>query len=146
MGKFYPSRGVYPVWQTPHLLYKRDQINMRDYVERQLTPHLSGLPHLPGEYYLSGFSCTLLYFCQLRGLHHFYCFTPRDDSLFYFSCRFLERDPDDAELEVDFFPGENVARVKFYDTLKHREPPLCRLHLKTPAQGTDCSVSHSRVF
>ena len=65
---------------------------------------------------------------------------------FLFSCRFLERDPDDAELEVDFFPGENVARVRFYNTLKHREPPLCRLHLKTPSRGTDYSVSHSRVF
>ena len=48
MGKFYPSRGVYPVWQTPHLPYKRDQINMRDYVERRVIPHLSGLPYLPG--------------------------------------------------------------------------------------------------
>ena len=49
MGKFYPSRGVYPVWQTPLLPYKRDQIKMRDYVERWVIPHLSGLPHLPGE-------------------------------------------------------------------------------------------------
>ena len=37
MGKFYPSRGVYPVWQTPLLPYKRDQIKMRDYVERRVT-------------------------------------------------------------------------------------------------------------
>ena len=60
--------------------------------------------------------------------------------------RFLEHDPDDAELEVDFLPGKEVARVQFYSTLKRRELLLCRLHLKTPSQGTDRSVSRSGVF
>ena len=32
---------------SPHLSRKRDQIKMRDYVNRQVT-HQSGLPHLPG--------------------------------------------------------------------------------------------------
>lgn len=96
--------------------------------------------------YLFGFPCTIIYFVSLRGLYHF-CFNSRDDcSVFYFSYRFLEHNPDDAGLEVDFCAGENVARVKFYKTLKHREPPLCRLYLKTPIQGTDSSVSYSRVF
>ena len=60
--------------------------------------------------------------------------------------RFLQGDLDDAELEVDFVPGKEVARVEFYTTLKHGESPLCRLHLKTPTQGTDRSVSRSGVF
>ena len=32
---------------SPHLSCKRDQIKMRDYVDRRVT-HQSGLPHLPG--------------------------------------------------------------------------------------------------
>ena len=32
---------------SPHLSCKRDQIKMRDYVDRWVT-HQSGLPHLPG--------------------------------------------------------------------------------------------------
>ena len=34
-------------WGKPHLSRKRDQIKMRDYVDRRVT-HQSGLPHLPG--------------------------------------------------------------------------------------------------
>ena len=33
--------------RSPHLSCKRDQIKMRDYVDRRVT-HQSGLPHLPG--------------------------------------------------------------------------------------------------
>ena len=52
--------------------------------------------------------------------------------------RLLENDPDDAELEVCFRSGEDVARVEFYGILRPRRgPPLCRLHLRTPTQGTD---------
>ena len=50
--------------------------------------------------------------------------------------RFLEHDPDDAELEVRFLSGEYVARVEFYSILEARARPLCRLHLRTPNQGT----------
>ena len=32
---------------SPHLSCKRDQIKMRDYMDRRVT-HQSGLPHLPG--------------------------------------------------------------------------------------------------
>ena len=32
---------------SPHLSCKRDQIKMRDYVDRRVT-YQSGLPHLPG--------------------------------------------------------------------------------------------------
>ena len=53
--------------------------------------------------------------------------------------RLLEYDPDDAELEVRFCHEKDVARVEFYDSLKARAPPLCRLHLRTPTQGKDRS-------
>ena len=33
--------------ESPHLSCKRDQVKMRDYVDRRVT-HQSGLPHLPG--------------------------------------------------------------------------------------------------
>ena len=32
---------------SPHLSCKRDEIKMRDYIDRRVT-HLSGIPHLPG--------------------------------------------------------------------------------------------------
>ena len=50
--------------------------------------------------------------------------------------RLLEDYPDDAELEVRFLSGKNVARVEFYSILEARARPLCRLHLRTPNQGT----------
>ena len=52
--------------------------------------------------------------------------------------RLLEQYPDDAELEVRFLNDRNVARVEFYSMriLEAREHPLCRLHLRTPTQGT----------
>ena len=54
--------------------------------------------------------------------------------------RFLEDNPDDAELEVCFLSGRNVARVEFYGTSQEaRGPLLCRLHLRTPNHGTDSS-------
>ena len=53
--------------------------------------------------------------------------------------RFLEDHPDDAQLRVCFHNDEKVARVEFYSSLKPRAPLLCRLHLKTPSQGTDRS-------
>ena len=53
--------------------------------------------------------------------------------------RLLEHDSDDAELEVRFRDDRDVARVEFFSVLKAREPPLCRLHLRTPTQGTDRS-------
>ena len=55
--------------------------------------------------------------------------------------RLLEHDPDDAELEVCFCHDKDVARVEFYNILKARAPPLCRLHLRTPTQGKDRSDS-----
>ena len=50
--------------------------------------------------------------------------------------RLLEHDPDDAELEVRFLNDKIVARVKFYSISEARVPPLCRLLLRTPTQGT----------
>ena len=48
----------------------------------------------------------------------------------------LEDDADDAELEVRFHDDEDAARVQFYSILEASMPLLCRLHLKTPTQGT----------
>ena len=48
----------------------------------------------------------------------------------------LEDDADDAELEVRFHDDEDAARVQFYSILEASMPLLCRLHLKTPIQGT----------
>ena len=53
--------------------------------------------------------------------------------------RLLENHPDDAELEVCFVSGEEVARVEFYRNFTTGAPPLCRLHLRTPTHGTDRS-------
>ena len=50
--------------------------------------------------------------------------------------RVLENDPDDAELEVCFRYGRNIARVEFF---RKPQEPLCKLHLRTPARGTDRS-------
>ena len=50
--------------------------------------------------------------------------------------RVLENDPDDAELEVCFRDGENIARVEFF---RKPQEPLCKLHLRTPSEGTDRS-------
>ena len=50
--------------------------------------------------------------------------------------RLLEHDPDDAELEVRFLDDKTVCRVEFYGISKARVPPLCRLHLRTPIEGT----------
>ena len=53
--------------------------------------------------------------------------------------RVLENDPDDAELEVCFRDGENIARVEFF---RKPQEPLCKLHLRTPCtKGTDRSDS-----
>ena len=48
----------------------------------------------------------------------------------------LEDDADDAELEVRFHDDEDAARVQFYSILEASMPLLCRLHLRTPTQGT----------
>ena len=42
-----PPLGEVTCGGSPHLSCKRDQIKMRDYVDRRVT-HQSGLPHLPG--------------------------------------------------------------------------------------------------
>ena len=42
-----PQIGEVACGGLPHLSCKRDQIKMRDYVDRRVT-HQSGLPHLPG--------------------------------------------------------------------------------------------------
>ena len=42
-----PQIGEVTCRTSPHLSRKRDQIKMRDYVDRRVT-HQSGLPHLPG--------------------------------------------------------------------------------------------------
>ena len=42
-----PQIGEVTFGGSPHLSCKRDQIKMRDYVDRRVT-HQSGLPHLPG--------------------------------------------------------------------------------------------------
>ena len=56
--------------------------------------------------------------------------------------RLLEHDPDDAELEVRFLNNKEVARVEFYSIINAGSAPLlCRLHLKTPTQGTERSDS-----
>ena len=46
-GRGGPHLGEVTCGGSPHLSYKRDQIKMRDYVDRRVT-HQSGLPHLPG--------------------------------------------------------------------------------------------------
>ena len=91
-----------------------------------------------------------MWFAQHCILTHRYIFfrtyfCPSNIDFLFFN-RFLQGDLDDAELEVDFLPGKEVARVEFYSALKHRELLLCRLHLKTPTQGTVRSVSRSGVF
>ena len=49
----------------------------------------------------------------------------------------LEDDADDAELEVRFHDDKVAARVQFYSSLLEASMPLlCRLHLRTPTQGT----------
>ena len=48
----------------------------------------------------------------------------------------LEDDADDAELEVRFHDDEDAARVQFYSILEASMHLLCRLHLRTPTQGT----------
>ena len=50
--------------------------------------------------------------------------------------RLLEHYPDDAELEIRFHDDKMIARVEFYSISDARVPPLCRLHLRTPTQGT----------
>ena len=52
------------------------------------------------------------------------------------SLRLLEHSPEQAELEVGFLSGKDVARVEFYSISQAGAPPLCRLHLRTPNQGT----------
>ena len=42
-----PQVGAVTFGGSTHLSCKRDQIKMRDYVDRRVT-HQSGLPHLPG--------------------------------------------------------------------------------------------------
>ena len=42
-----PQIGEVTCGGSPHLSCKRDQIKMRDYMDRRVT-HQSGLPHLPG--------------------------------------------------------------------------------------------------
>ena len=42
-----PQIGEVTCGGSPHLSCKRDQIKMRDYVDRRVT-HQSGIPHLPG--------------------------------------------------------------------------------------------------
>ena len=42
-----PQIGEVTCGGSPHLSCKRNQIKMRDYVDRRVT-HQSGLPHLPG--------------------------------------------------------------------------------------------------
>ena len=55
------------------------------------------------------------------------------------SLRRLENYPDDAGLEVCFLSGEEVARVEFYRNFTTGASLLCRLHLRTPTEGTECS-------
>ena len=50
--------------------------------------------------------------------------------------RRLKQHPDDAELQVLFLDNKIVGLVEFYDSSKARVPPLCRLHLRTPTEGT----------
>ena len=54
--------------------------------------------------------------------------------------RVLEHTVDDTELEVCFRNDKEVARVEFQSIINAGSaPPLCRLHLRTPTQGTDRS-------
>ena len=53
--------------------------------------------------------------------------------------RLLENHPDEKELEVRFLSGEEVARVEFYRIFTTGASLLCRLHLRTPTQGSDLS-------
>ena len=53
--------------------------------------------------------------------------------------RLLENHPADAELQVCFVSGEEVARVEFYRIFATGASLLCRLHLGTPIQGADRS-------
>ena len=54
--------------------------------------------------------------------------------------RILEHVADDTELEVCFRNDKEVARVEFYSIINAGSaPPLCRLHLRTPTQGSDRS-------
>ena len=50
--------------------------------------------------------------------------------------KLIEDDADDAELEVRFHDDKIAARVQFYSILEASMPLLCRLHLRTPTQGT----------
>ena len=56
---------------SPHLSCKRDQIKMRDYMDRRVT-HQSGLPHLPGVPHLHANRPLIDLFSFTFG------FTPRD--------------------------------------------------------------------
>ena len=56
------------------------------------------------------------------------------------SLRLFEHYPDDDELEVCFHNNKEVARVEFYSIINAGSaPPLCRLYLRTPTQGTERS-------
>ena len=50
--------------------------------------------------------------------------------------RVLENDPYNAELQVCFRDGKHIARVEFF---RKPQEQLCKLHLRTPAKGTDRS-------
>ena len=63
-----------------------------------------------------------------------YAYKPRHMEEIYL--RLLENHPDDAELQVCFVSGEEVARVEFYRIFTTGASLLCRLHLRTPTQGT----------
>ena len=66
-----------------------------------------------------------------------YAYKPRHMEEIYL--RLLENHPDDAELQVCFVSGEEVARVEFYRIFTTGASLLCRLHLRTPTQGADRS-------
>ena len=56
------------------------------------------------------------------------------------SLRLFQHYPDDDELKVCFHNKKEVARVEFYSIINAGSaPPLCRLHLRTPTQGTERS-------
>ena len=63
-----------------------------------------------------------------------YPYVERDMEEIYL--RLLEHYPDDAELEIRFHDDKMVARVEFYSISEDSMPLLCRLHLRTPTQGT----------
>ena len=77
-----PQIGEVTCGGSPHLSCKRDQIKMRDYVDRRVT-HQSGLPHLPEVPHLhvnrplvvSFVSCffVLCYFCYFVFFFFSYC-------------------------------------------------------------------------